>query len=271
MGETPVMPHGPVALIQPDYVTLKHKWVANIDWAELSGGLKREEFRVNSPIDPYITNSTFGHITNKRFNGFNEQASRYRYYRLLSNHITFTFCRFSDGQTVGAVEDDSGPVACGINYNPSNRYEIMSASVANWMQLAQARFTDWGISQGKNDKMTFTVDYTPGSWNTSIDEQHKERLWTPVIQHQGPDDRIVVWFQPLHSNIDVHIQLVVTMTATIQYREWDNQIVERMFISDAKPDGTLEIPVGATTAFTDATDAAPAPDTYLDEEIDEEL
>ena len=61
------------------------------------------------------------------------------------------------------------------------------------------------------------------------------------------------------------------MTAIIQYREWDNQVVERMFISDAKTDGTQEIAVGATTAFTDATDAQPAPDTYLDEEIDEEL
>lgn len=271
MGETPVMPYGPTALIQPDYVTLKHKWVTNIDLAELSGALKREEFRVNSPIDPYITNTTPGHIINKRFNGYNEQCSRYRYYRLLSNHITFTFCRLSDGQTVGAIEDDSGPVAVGINYNPSNRYETMSTSVSNWPQLAQARFTDWGISQGKNDKMTFTVDYTPGAWDTTIDEQHKERLWCPVNQHQGPDDRITAWYQALHSSTDVHIQLVVTMTAVIQYREWDNQIVERMFISDAKTDGTLEIAAGATTAFTDATDAQPVPDTYLDEEVDEEL
>lgn len=271
MGETPVMPHGATALIQPDYITLKHKWVSSIEWSELSGALKRLEFRVNSPIDPYITNTTYGDSTNKRFNGFNEQCSRYRYYRLLSNHITFTFCRLSDGQTVGAIEDDSGPVAMGINYNPSNRYETMSSSVLNWPQLAQARFTDWGISQGKNDKMTFTVDYTPGAWDTSIDEQHKERLWTPMTQHQGPDDRITVWYQALHSNTDVHIQLVVTMTAVIQYREWDNQVVERMFISDAKTDGTQEIPVGDSTAFTDATDAQPVPDTYLDEEIDEEL
>lgn len=271
MGETPVMPHGPTALIQPDYVTLKHKWVANIDTSALSGQLVRQEFRVNSPIDPYITDNTPGNINNKRFNGYNEQCSRYRYYRLLSNHITFTFCRLSDGQSVGAIEDDSGPVAVGINYNPSNRYETMSTSVANWPQLAQARFTDWSISQGKNDKTSFTVDYTPGEWDTTIDEQHKERLWCPVNQHQGPDDRITVWYQALHSNIDVHIQLVVTMTAVIQYREWDNQIVERMFISDAKTDASLEIAAGATTAFTDATDAQPAPDTYLDEEVDEEL
>lgn len=271
MGETPVMPHGPTALIQPDYVTLKHKWVANIDTSALSGQLVRHEFRVNSPIDPYITDNTPASITNKRFNGYNEQCSRYRYYRLLSNHITFTFCRFSDGQSVGAIEDDSGPVAMGINYNPSNRYETMSTSVSNWPQLAQARFTDWSVSQGKNDKTSFTVDYTPGAWDTTIDEQHKERLWCPVNQHQGPDDRITVWYQALHSNTDVHIMLVVTMTAVIQYREWDNQIVERMFISDAKTDGTLEIPAGATTAFTDTTDAQPVPDTYLDEEVDEEL
>lgn len=271
MGETPVMPYKATALIQPDYITLRHKWVSNIEWNEFGGALRKEEFRVNSPIDPYITSTTFGHITNKRFNGFNEQASRYRYYRLLSNQITVTFCRLSDATTIAMQEEDSGPVAMGINYNPSNRYELNSTSISNWTQLAQARFTDWGISQGRYDKKTFTVDYTPGAWDTAIDEQHKERLWTPVIQHQNPDDRITVWYQALHANTDVHMQLIVTMTATIQYREWDNQVVERMFIADSKADASLEIAPAPTTAFTDATDAAPMADTYSDEEIEEEL
>ena len=159
----------------------------------------------------------------------------------------------------------------GINLNPSNRYELNSSSITTWTQLAQARFTDWSISSGKNDKTTFTVDYAPGAWDTAIDEQHKERLWTPVSQHQNPDDRMVVWFQALNSNHDIHLNMVVTMTATIQYREWDNQVVERMFILDAKTDGTTEIATGATTAFTDATDAQPVADYYSDEELEAEL
>lgn len=271
MGETPVMPYKATALIQPDYMTLKHKWVSNMTATDFTGALQKLEFRVNSPIDPNITNATYGSSSNKRFNGFNEQAARYRYYRLLNNHITVTFCRFTDATTIAMAEEDSGPVAMGINLNPSNRYEIASASISTWEQLAQARFTDWAISSGRFDKKTFTIDYAPGDWDTAIDEQHKERLWTPVIQHQNPDDRFTIWFQALNNTTDIHLQIVVTMTATIQYREWDNQVVERMFIQDAKTDGTLELSGGGATAFTDATDAVPVPDHYSDEEIEEEL
>lgn len=271
MGETPVMPYKATALIQPDYITLKHKWVSNITASQLTGVLWRQEFRVNSPIDPYITETNPGLINNRRFNGFNEQASRYRYYRLLNNHITVTFCRWSDATTIAMQEEDSGPVAMGINLNPSNRYELNSSSITDWTQLAQARFTDWGISTGKGDKRTFTVNYSPGDWDTAIDEQHKERLWTPVTQHQNPDDRMTMWYQALNPATDIHVQIIVTMTATIQYREWDNQVVERMFIHDAKTDGTTEIAGGPTTAFTDATDAQPVADYYSDEELESEL
>lgn len=271
LGETPVMPYNATALIQPDYLTLRHKWVANVQMDNTTGILSKKELRVNSPLDPNITETTLTDLANKRFNGFNEQAARYRYYRLLHNHITITFCRWSDATTIAEEQQDSGPVVFGVNLNPSNRYELNSNSVNNWPQLAQARFTDWSISQGAHDKTTFTIDYTPGAWDTAIDEQHKERLWTPVIQNQGPDDRLMYWYQPLHSSIDVHCQVVITMTATIQYREWDNQVVERMFIMDQKTDAGQEVTPQATTAMTDVTDAVPVPDTYDPAEIDDEL
>lgn len=271
-GETPVMPYNKTAFIQPDYITLRHNWIANISLDNTSGGLARYELRVNSPIDPNITDVVLSSGNNKRFNGFNEQASRYRYYRLLDNHITITFCRYSVATTIAQQGDEGAPVALGVNLNPSNRYELNSSSITAWPQLAQARFSDWGVMTGYDKTRTFTVDYSPNKWDTAIDEQHKEKLWIPVNQHQNPDDRITFWYQSLGPpTADVHMQVVVTMNATIQYREWDNQVVERMFIADPQIDAALQLTAGATTAFADATDAAPVPDHYSDEELEEEL
>ena len=81
-------------------------------------------------------------------------------------------------------------------------------------------------------------------------------------RYQGPDDRVCLFAQSLHIATDWQAEIVVTMDATIQYREWDNQIVERMFIPDIVTGE--ELAVGATDAFT-SSDAAPVPDTSTED------
>lgn len=272
-GETPVMPHGPTALIQPDYVTLKHKWSCVQTMQSPVNALVKHEFRVNTPIDPNISATTLTGASNKRFNGFNEQASRYRYYRLLSNHITITFARYNEITTLADEKLHRAPCIIGFIMNPSNRFEVNSSTITSWEQFAGARFVDWKVVSGENPIKTFTFDYVPGQWDTAIDEQHKERLWIPVNEHQNPDDRICLFTQGLHDAVDYAFDVVVTMSAIIQYREWDNQVVERMFLKDDKnnPAVPAEIAAGATTAFDATTDAVPVPDHYSDEEIEEEL
>ena len=58
MGETPLKPYGHVPLIQPDYTTIRHKWVGTIGLASSTGALEKFELRVNSPIDPNISTTT---------------------------------------------------------------------------------------------------------------------------------------------------------------------------------------------------------------------
>lgn len=281
MGETPLKPYGPVPLIQPDYTTIRHKWVATIGLASSTGALEKFEFRVNSPIDPNIsTTTTTGtgattNNTNTRFNGFNEMASRYRYYRLIQNKVSITFCRYGNGSTEASAQAqlsnnnlNAGPLAFGYIQNPSNRFEVNSSSITEWVQFAQARFCDWTLVSGATPIKTLSFVYNPGQWDAAISEQQKEKLWTPVDEHQGPDDRICIFAQALQVATDWQAEVVVTMDATIQYREWDNQIVERMFIPDMKAQPRLtgeELAVGATDAFT-SSDAAPVPDTYTMEE-----
>lgn len=282
MGETPVIPYGKVTLIQPDYFTCKHKWTYTGTQSKDTGAISVHEFRVNSPIDPNITNTTatgtgvtYNDI-NSRFNGFNELASRYRYYRLLENRVTITFLRVPyvgvAGDTMTAISNwnlSKLPMAVGFIMNPSNRYEVNSSSITDWKQFANARFTDWRILTGENGRSDFTFTYRPGTWDAAIAEQQKEKLWTPVHQHQTPDDRIALFWQTIEAQGDFNLEIVVHMEITVQYREWDNQIVERMFLHDEKDNARLppEIPRGATTAFTSA-DTPPAPDTYEDHEME---
>lgn len=276
MGETPVKPHGPVALIQADYQTLRHKWVSTFDIGSTTGALVKKELRLNSPIDPNITITTAANETNARFNGFNEMAGRYRYYRLLQNHVTITFVRnepvTDHGTDVAALNarlKHSGPLIFGYILNPSNRFEVMSSSVTNWRQMAQARFCDWKVVQGHDGRYTFSYTYTPGQWDATIAEEQKEKLWIPVNEHQSPDDRMMIFMQPLDVATDFNGVIIITMDATIQYREWDNQIVERMFLFDWKADTAgEEVTPGETTAFTATTDPVPTPDEYPEMEED---
>lgn len=255
-GETPIMPYPSPALIQPDYVTLRHNWIGTVQYTSDLGALNRHEFRCNSPIDPNITNTTYNSPDNCRFNGFNEITHRYRYYRLLNNHITITFLRQGDPSTTNLEWLHNGPLIVGVQLNPSNKYPTMSSDIADWRQFAQARFSEWATMVGPNDrKKVFTIDYTPGKWDAKIDEEQKEKLWHRIDEHQGPDDRFTIFIDMINNSYRYNVQVIVTMHATIQYREWDESVTQRMFLLDGKRDtDNNEITVGSSAALGETED-----------------
>lgn len=275
MGETGLMPFSKAALIQPEYTTQSFKWVAH--WDQKTSNFDRSHIRVNSPFDPNPENNVVAttptQYTNRNYavNGWNEYRSRYRYYRIVSNHVTVTFVpyelatimtskngvdTYSANQMARDVLNTQGraktPIVCGITLNPASQFPTNHVSITRWPQLAQAKYTDFAITF-PGEKKTFTIDYSPDTWNAVIAEQQRETFWTPMDQSPLIADTVCVWYSTLdadapnsngitdnNSNYDENhifppkVNVVVTMDMTVQFREWTDNIKARSYQFDYK-------------------------------------
>lgn len=285
MGETGLMPFSKAALIQPEYTTQSFKWIAH--WDQKATNFDKSHIRVNSPFDPNpetnINTSTGAQYTNRNYavNGWNEYRGRYRYYRIVSNRVTVTFVPYelatittskngidtwSANQMQREVLNNLGrkkiPIVCGITLNPASQFPTNSASITRWTQLAQAKYTDFAIGF-PGEKKTFTVNYSPDTWNAVIAEQQRETFWTPMDQSPLIADTVCVWYSRLdadatdsngitdnNSTYDENyifppkIGIIVTMDMTVQFREWTDNIKARSYQFDYK--ATEDEPTGVT-------------------------
>ena len=295
MGETGLMPFSKAALIQPEYTTQSFKWIAH--WDQKSEFFDKSHIRVNSPFDPNPENnantSTGTQYNNRNYavNGWNEYRGRYRYYRIVSNRVTVTFVPYelatittskngidtwSDNQMQREILNNLGrkktPIVCGITLNPASQFPTNSTSITRWTQLAQAKYTDFAIGF-PGEKKTFTINYSPDTWNAVIAEQQRETFWTPMDQSPLIADTVCVWYSRLdgdatnsngitdaNSNYDENyifppkIGIVVTMDMTVQFREWTDNIKARSYQFDYKAttDEPSNVTIGGGTySFTD--------------------
>ena len=295
MGETGLMPFSKAALIQPEYTTQSFKWIAH--WDQKSEFFDKSHIRVNSPFDPNPENnantSTGTQYNNRNYavNGWNEYRGRYRYYRIVSNRVTVTFVPYelatittsktgidtwSANQMQREVLNNLGrkktPIVCGITLNPASQFPTNSTSITRWTQLAQAKYTDFAIGF-PGEKKTFTINYSPDTWNAVIAEQQRETFWTPMDQSPLIADTVCVWYSRLdgdatnsngitdaNSNYDENyifppkIGIVVTMDMTVQFREWTDNIKARSYQFDYKAttDEPSNVTIGGGTySFTD--------------------
>ena len=275
MGETGLMPFSKAALIQPEYTTQSFKWVAH--WDQKQSYFDRSHIRVNSPFDPNPENNVVAttptQYANRNYavNGWNEYRSRYRYYRIVSNHVTVTFVpyelstiptskngvdTYSANQMARDVLNTQGraktPIVCGITLNPASQFPTNHVSITRWPQLAQAKYTDFAITF-PGEKKSFTIDYSPDTWNAVIAEQQRETFWTPMDQSPLIADTVCVWYSRLdadapdsngitdnNTNYDENhifppkVNVVVTMDMTVQFREWTDNIKARSYQFDYK-------------------------------------
>lgn len=285
MGETGLMPFSKAALIQPEYTTQSFKWIAQ--WDQKGINFDKSHIRVNSPFDPNPENNavanTATQYTNRNYavNGWNEYRSRYRYYRIVSNHVTVTFVPYelstittslngintwSENGMSREVINIQGraktPIVCGITLNPASQFPTNSASITKWTQLAQAKYTDFAIGF-PGEKKTFTIDYSPDTWNAVIAEQQRETFWTPMDQSPLIADTVCVWYSRLDADaadnngitdanspydenyfLPPKINVVVTMDMTVQFREWTDNIKARSYQFDYK--AAADEPSGVT-------------------------
>lgn len=275
MGETGLMPFSKAALIQPEYTTQSFKWVAQ--WDQKTINFDKSHIRVNSPFDPnpetadLTSNGAQYNNRNYAVNGWNEYRGRYRYYRIVSNHVTVTFVPYelstittsktdidvwSVQQTLRELNNVMGraktPIVCGVTLNPASQFPTNNAAITVWTQLAQAKYTDYAIAY-PGEKKSFTIDYSPDTWNAVIAEQQRETFWTPMDQNPLIADTVCVWYSrldadalndpqivnngsPFNENyiLPPKVNVIVTMDMTVQFREWTDNIKARSYQFDYK-------------------------------------
>lgn len=260
-GETPVMPYGSAKYIQPDYITQSFKW----NWVDTNASSSstnqavRYDFRLNSGYDPNVDNTTqtgAGGELNASYNGWVQYASRYSYYRVLSNHVKIIFLKRhgadSDANVGTLTYQNSRPVIVGVNLNPANQYPLR-ANGLNWRALAQGRYSQWHVVTDQQDLKVIEFTYKPEAWDADIQTQQKAPLWTPINQNPTNQDRMTVWFNQIDfTNVRAYMDVIVEMNAVVQFREWSTQMKTEHLFFDTHG---LAAPTEDSTTNTTATRA----------------
>ena len=277
-GEIGLKPFGHTSNIQPDYFTSDFKWI----WTGTANttNLALTEFRLNSPYDPAATNILASDTTgNAAVNGWALYKDRYKYYRVIKTrahiHINFPQFEFKFG-SVPTIEPDATvfyvnqvrdkclynwPRASGISLNPGRMFPYTNAKVSSWTQLANARMSNWKITQGQAS-CDFYVDYDPFKWTAPVAEQQREQFWTPISENPPIQDHYVLWMQPCQKTTQhgsstpaFWAHITITHTYTVQFREWSTDIIERSLLHDSH--AVDDTPL-STQAFTRTTDVVAA-------------
>lgn len=284
-GEVGLIPFKKAAYIQPTYTTASFKWIAHtsgrsdvelFDTAsqgikDANKAMKKYQYRVNSPLDPNYKNNNNVDINNASCNGWNEYRNRYKWYRLVKNRVNVTIQLVEPQAAWYAPATPNQPAleialakrdeimarskfpwAAGISLNPGNRYPYGSNNIAQWQQLAQAKFTQWKFMR-VGDTTSFSFEYEPGKWDAIVAEQQKETFWTRTNEAPPLFETFMIWMQTTDDLGVAQYQVTIEMDFTCQFREWTDKVVARMFFIDGKADEYTEadtaVPAGTSDYY----------------------
>lgn len=284
-GEVGLIPFKKAAYIQPTYTTASFKWIAHTsgrsdvelyDTAsqaikDANKGMKKYQYRVNSPLDPNYKSANNTDINNASCNGWNEYRNRYKWYRLVKNRVNVTIqlvepqaawyagpnpnqptLEIALAKRDEIIARSKYPWAAGISLNPGNRYPYGSSNIAQWQQLAQAKFTQWKFMR-VGDTAAFSFDYEPGKWDAIVAEQQKETFWTRTNEAPPLFETFMIWMQTTDDLGVAQYQVTIEMDFTCQFREWTDKVVARMFFIDGKADEYTEadtaVPAGTSDYY----------------------
>lgn len=280
-GEIGLKPFGKVANSQPDYFTTRFSWIYDDNISVENGVILKKEFRINSPYDPSIDDTTTGDTRrNAAVNGWALYAERYKYYRLVSckAHITIVFPRngykSGDPGAAGFLANQTKDLAMhaytkavGVNINPGRIFPYDAAVVSQWQQLANAKYSKFKILAGDTTRADFTIDYTPEMWDSPVQEQQREQFWTNVKTNPLLQDTYTVWVQSLTRTAKMALDgyyphlvghIVITHEMTVQFREWSQDVLERSLMADQHTSIDDALPIRnfnpTTTDVVDETD-----------------
>lgn len=244
--EDPVKPVGAVANYAPDYFTFKgksvHCFMASGATVNSTTGavtadcaLTYKDFRLNSASDPNLT-LTGSDSNNSMINGFEIWKTYYDYYRVLGCQVNLTFMKreikynqvISGGttaitQAVGPDYYNGFPWMVGFVCDPSNRLgSHFSGKTYRDILVGKHQHMEW-LQHGM---LRMSYNYTPESWDRSIETAQEDGLWTAIASNPSCVDCLKIICAPLGNQNVGNIDVIVELEMTVQMRQMNNSTLQ---------------------------------------------
>jgi hypothetical protein len=257
-AEVPVMPHGRVSKIQPDYFTVDLPYYADFAWPTshtASASTNHYSIRLNSIYDPIV-----GALVNTQPQGRDNWALNFDFYRVLQTNIKVIFIN-QDYQDQVGVASGANPLgayyACGWEFIEQGgtvsddfktflttkhaEREILPAATTGryWNGTAEVRY----VEQPSHVQMTHT--YSPHRWDYHVQESGLEETWTPMSQNPANSHYMALRVMNMGSSnqpADGFIRSIVQITYKVQFREAKASLIKTLDTTAATYGGAGEDP-----------------------------
>lgn len=258
-AEVPVIPHGRVSKIQPDYFTIELPYYVDFGWplshTTGTGNTNYYAIRLNSIYDPLV-----GSISNTQPQGRDNWAANFDFYRVLQTNVKIIFIN-QDYQSQADVTSGANPL--GAYYAVGWEFIEKSGTVCSEYQaFLTTKHAEREILPACNTGRTYNGtsitryvqqpshvqmlhQYTPQSWDYHVQELGIEEMWTPI--KQSPSNTHYMALRVMNmgaSNApqDNFIRSIVQITYKVQFREAKASLIKSLDTSVATTGGAGEDP-----------------------------
>ena len=267
--EDPIKPHPKPANVIPDTFTFKGRNVVQTshiyaDRAAETGAIQNAvsvdickvvSLRLNSPADVNLT-TTGVNNSNVPINGWDTWKSYYTHYSLIETRVKVHFFRRRNNifQSTAVSNDsyaradfyDDIPICVGFVCDPSNRLGATVLGNLNFKKIIIGPHVAHQYLMG-GERCTFSYVYTPGSWDSAIENVQQDGIWTPTSQNPTTNDYFHIFSNAIGANAAGELDIVVELEQTVQMRQYTLTTLTALYNHDTRVAGA-DTPYGAPTA-----------------------
>lgn len=240
--EDPIKPHPKPANVIPDTFTFKGRNVIQTSHVygsrvytsgAVTGAVsvdtsKVVSLRLNSPVDTNLTTTTADN-SNVALNGWDTWKQYYTHYSLIETKVKIHFFRRRKNvyQTSNVDHNDSAlgdfyddiPLCVGFLCDPSNRLGATVLSGLNFRKVIIGPHVAHQYLMG-GERCTLSYTYTPGSWDSAIENVQQDGIWTPTSQNPTTLDYMHVFSNPIGANATGELDIIIEVEQTVQMRQY---------------------------------------------------
>ena len=254
--EDPIKPHPKPANVIPDTFTFKGRNVVQTshlyaDRVASTGAIQNAvsvdtckvvSLRLNSPADVNLT-TTGADNSNVPINGWDTWKSYYTHYSLIETRVKVHFFRrrnnifqstavSSDSNARGDFYDDI-PICVGFVCDPSNRLGATVLAGLNFKKIIIGPHVAHQYLMG-GERCSFSYVYTPGSWDSAIENVQQDGIWTPTSQNPTTNDYFHIFSNAVGANAAGELDIVVELEQTVQMRQYTLTTLTALYNHDTR-------------------------------------
>lgn len=254
--EDPIKPHPKPANVIPDTFTFKGRNVVQTSHiygsrvyttGAVTGAVsvdtcKLVSLRLNSPVDVNLT-TTSADNSNVTLNGWDTWKQYYTHYSLIETKVSIHFFRRRNNvfQTTAVDSNSSAladfyddiPLCVGFLCDPSNRLGATVLAGLNFKKIVIGPHVAHQYIMG-GERATFSYTYTPGSWDSAIENVQQDGIWTPTSQNPTTLDYMHVFSTPVGANATGELDIIIEVEQVVQMRQYTLTTLAGLYNHDTR-------------------------------------